>query len=426
AKTNQSTGWLNSVAGAFCGTLQKVTDSLTKSGQEIERWIKGASNANDKTPDTSSIAGYGNVTYRALGALGYEDGFSKDVILSLLGMSIVLPTPAKDCTEAFSLFESSTLPGSESAIDVITKAEAARTVAKDNAKASDTASSATTQKNAGDSEKSISACHAPPLITQVKDIANLLLCGLDPKQNAALFAANYYGGDAARFKATSIAMMCPTDKETVGTNAYDFYVYTCRADAKTKDCIAPKMEKFGNYARSVANLDGYDGLVFMVGAKLFNGVLAVRDGKSLPPTTTQLIQAVDYPLYRLINLAAVYPGAAGTALEAYAATIAVQYVSDTLGLVVKVGSQPSIDFRNQMPVGAPIVNQIRAELANTLKGDLINKNQTLSRLSEKRALVDLIVQSNKALQSEVISQGLGSNAEMALSLKLQTKPAAPK
>lgn len=426
AKSGKTTGFLNSVAGAFCGTLDSATKFLADTGGEIERWMKGVAGPNDKTPDSTSIAGLGNVTYRALGALGYEDGFAKNVILSLLGMSIVYPTPVKDCSETFKHFRDSGRDEDESAIAVITRTEAARTVKKTDPNAEVTAEDAskttnTTKKNPGDTEKNLSACHAPPLITDVKEIAKLLLCGVNPKQNAELFAANYYGGDESKFKATSMAMMCPTDKETVGTDSYDFYIYNCRGDAKTKDCIDPKMERFGNYAKSIANLDGYDGLVYMIGAKLFNGVLAVRDGQPLPPSTVQIIQAVDYPLYRLINLAAVYPGAAGSALEAYGATIATQYVSDTLGMVVKMGSQPAIDFRNQIPVGAPIVNQLRSELAHLLKGDLINKNQTLTRLSEKRALVDMIIQSNKALQSEVISQGLGSNAEMALSLRLQAE-----
>src|SRR5690606_33713594 len=117
-----------------------------------------------------------------------------------------------------------------------------------------------------------------------------------------------------------------------------------------------------------------------------------------------------YPLYRLINLAAVYPGMTTELLQTYSAAIAVQYTIDTLDKVARPGALPTIDLRNTtVGLDRAEVRETRSALMNMFRDGQEFRDRTMKQLNEKRALVESIVQINRALQADVISQGLVGN-----------------
>jgi len=111
-------------------------------------------------------------------------------------------------------------------------------------------------------------------------------------------------------------------------------------------------------------------------------------------------------------------------LQAYGSIIAIHYVLDTLQKVGSPGQLPGIDTRaGKGGLQRQEVVDLRRHIMDMLHDGGEVREQVMKRLSEKRNLVDTIVQVNRALQAEVISQGLGGNADLAVSIKRQASQA---
>ena len=159
----------------------------------------------------------------------------------------------------------------------------------------------------------------------------------------------------------------------------------------------------------------------MVGDALYDGVKRVRDNHpdGLADKTKKILNGSGWPLYRLINVAAVYPAMAGELLEAYTSAIAAQYVMDTLDKVSAIGAQPAIDLRSSKGLKPESISVVREHIMNMVRVGNEAKLQVLERLAEKRKMVEVIMQVNKTLQAEVIGQGLAGNANLAINIKRQ-------
>lgn len=423
SEDGQTANWLNGVAGALCRGMADAEKLLTKTGDNIMKYLNGETTDPSKKPDQNLLNESGNVTYRALSALGYNDGFVKDVMLSVIGMTVVHPVPNQDCRAAFKNLVGSEVPsGAPDIAAQILTTDTNRTVKKESGNPTPANADPGTPASPppGGSKTGSTVCHAPPLLEGVQKVTNMMLCGPDPEKNIQRFANLYFKGEVAKLKQTSLGVVCVKAIKSnldLSKDSSNPFLYTCRQG--TGDCREPKMQRASTLL-STDTANGFDGLVWMVADALYRGVANVTAGQALEDDTKAILNGSGYPLYRLINMAAVYPGLAGELLSAYGSTIALQYAMDTMEQVAAIGAQPSIDLKLQGGISQQTVAMTREQILQIIKMGQENKSQVLTRLSEKRALVETIMQVNRALQAEVISKGIGGNADLAISLRRQT------
>lgn len=458
-----------------CKLVNQFEDKLDSYGKDISNFFSSGTTADKPTPAAEYTNQYGNRTYDALDALGYADGLVKDLLLSYLGMVIIPSEPASDCKATLSgLFgtssasTTSTDPSAQPSAEEKAKLAAIKSVI-DNSQETRTVAPATTNTSTDkgatpadakttdanttgntNGKKGKPVCYAPPLITSINEMGMKLLCGFNPYLDMATFSRKFSISQEALAN-SSVGSMCNTKfltsvqgplsvsdfPDTSTKNDSNPFVYTCRSAANNR-CQNPDMIRMSEAINNVSALavdvgpatsakaatpspGAYTGLAWMVLDALYSGVDAVRAGVPLSPATVKILNGSGYPLYRLLNVAAVYPGVADELLQAYGAMIATNYALDTMDKLMRPGSMPNIDLK-AIKGGMPYqdVIQLRSDIATKMRDESSPvRSQIFARLAEKRALVDNILQVNKALQADVISQGLGGNAEIAVSLKQQ-------
>ncbi len=88
AKTSADSGstqsWMDAAAGEACNLLDTATTAVSTDADKFMSWLRGGNKAASPGNAQQLLAMSGNVTYKALSALGYPDGVNKDVMLSLL------------------------------------------------------------------------------------------------------------------------------------------------------------------------------------------------------------------------------------------------------------------------------------------------------------------------------------------------------
>jgi hypothetical protein len=418
SEQGSTSSFLEGWAGSACNLLSQANTWLSSTGDKINNWLHG--DKSGTTPSKNQFDGKGNITYQALTALGYPDGPSKDILLSILGMAIVPLSPQPDCTSTLANVSVPTATSTgTSAVDKASAATDAGTVNGTNASAGQSA--AANAPSGGDSKGGV-VCYAPPIIDGLTVVARTLMCGAKPDVEAQAFANAYYPtGGLAAVKASSVGSMCAP---TQNAEAQDPMVYDCQAstpsESKVGVCLNPSTVHLSSVQSTASGYNGFTGLAWMIEAALLDGTKAVMSNKTLPPETVAILNGSQWPLYRLINMAAVYPGMATDLISAYSSAIAAQYVMDTLDQVMRIGAgTPSINLQATGTLNVSTVSSIREQIMDMVRdGDAV-RTTVLARLAEKQKLVDTVVQVNKALQAEVIGQGLAGNTSLALSIKKQ-------
>lgn len=422
AKSNTSDGWLSGVAGSACNLLSNAETAIKKIDQSLDSYTNGGNQAGKETPSVEDLAMRGNVTYRALTALGYKDGFIKDAMLSMTGMTLL-----------YASSESATCSGKLPDLAATTPSEQTTgTAAGDEQSDSagpgptkpDQISSTPAVASKGGSTKGPLACHLPPIQAGLGDLANTLICGFNPKVEGEHFASKYYKGGILEIANTSLGQLCPTQTAKAASDAK---MYTCRGESVQKngsmvDCLNPRMEKMSTLLSqdgSNVTQNGYTGLVWMIADALYDGAMRISKRQPLSDNTVAILNGSGYPLYRVMNMAAVYPGTAREMLEIYTGMIAIHYALDTITRVYAIGANPTIDLRIKTNVPQSQVSQVQETIMNKMGMLSERKSEALNRLNSKRALVEQIVQTNRALQAEIVSTGLIGNSGFALSLKRQ-------
>lgn len=428
AESGQTSSFLDSWAGSACRLLSDAETKLADVGNQAKDFLKFG-NSSGKSPGRDKLEMSGNVTYKALTALGYEDGPMKDMWLSLLGMTLIPLTPAEDCRTAFSgLYgsaenaqEDAQLPPAVQATlsDFLSPASPQRVTSGDSSAAptaNDIKTTAATSTSGG-ATKGPTICNAPPLLSGVEAVGLTLMCGFNVDGEMQTFANNYFGGDLSKLQKTSLGAMCGTGQNHDIKNPL---VYTCRK-TDSADCYEPKMARLDSIMPP-GSVNGYTGLAWMIGDALFNGAMRIRtnDDRGLRADTLAVLNGSGWPLYRLLNMAAVYPGMAEELLNAYTAAIAAQYAMDTLDKVARIGAQPGIDFRSSAGLKPETLSVVREQIMELTRQGNSSKTQVMARLAEKRQMVEVILQVNKTLQAEVIGQGLSGNTNLAVSIKRAT------
>lgn len=434
SESGETVDVLNGVASDACAMLSKAEEKLNLVATEAMDFLSGKpKTAGAKTPDRETLEKAGNITFKALTALGYENGPIKDIMLSLLGMSIQPLVSSPDCREVFKDLAgtaadelnpdplgtthtpeelaamSSILKSSEPPESKVTASTSSSQPTMSDA---DTKVSASTPA-AGGTTKGPNTCFAPPVLSGVKDVGRTLLCGVNVDNEMKNFAQSYFNGDTQKLASTSMGASCGGVSNQASANPL---VYSCRASEA--DCLQPKMVRLQSLL-DTSSANGYTGIVWMVGDALYDGVKKIRNNQTLDVKTKKVLNSSGYPLYRLLNMAAVYPGMTEELLNAYTFAIAAQFAMDTFDMVARIGAQPSIGTPSVTGLTPQSVSVIREQLASIIKDGDSSRTAVLERLSEKRKIIEVILQVNKALQAEVIGQGLGGNAKLAVSLKQQ-------
>lgn len=442
----ETDSFMNSLTSPACSGLSAVSAKMDTIGTDIMQFLEGKPTSDGKTPPKELLDDVGNYSYEALTALGYRDGFVKNMLMSYMGMAIVFPKTSADCTEAFSgIFGSSDSDAtSEEAGDSAdmnkarnriyaaqavagndTTNKSETTVAGATPTAQPTAADATVKTAQADPSGATTArptCFAPPLLTGMDAMGGRLLCGFAVHADMLTFQNKFN----VKIDDSGIGTLCgtskikPGDKPLMNRDAVDPYMYIC--DDSTAKCMKPRLERMSAAVQNVEAGDAgqYTGLAWLVLDALYSGVNAIQANQTLPPETLRILNGSGYPLYRLLNIAAVYPAMADQLLQAYGAIIAVQYATDTISKLVAPGTLPQIGLKaGKGGMDYQQLNQIRSDILNLTKETSKVTDQTLARLNEKRALVNTIIQVNKSLQADVISQGLAGNANLAVSIRKQ-------
>lgn len=432
---------LNGVAGDACAMLSNAETELNKAADKAMSFLSGKPQAGAKTPDRETLEQAGNITFKALTALGYENGPVKDIMLSLLGMSIQPMKSSPDCRDAFKDLAAVAqdelksdpvtphTPEEEAALASVIKTYESvdRQVTATTTDKQPTMSDSDTKVRAaspskGGVDKGPNTCFAPPVLSGVTEVGRMLMCGVNVSAEMRTFAANYFSEtkvltEAAydKLASTSMGAMCGTVLNKASENPL---VYTCRQEQQ--DCLQPKLVRLKSFLDTNSS-NGYTGIVWMVGDALYSGVKKIRDNQPLEPKTKKVLNGSGYPLYRLLNMAAVYPSMTEELLNAYISAIAAQFAMDTFDAVARIGAQPAIGTPSVTGLTPQSVSSIREHIMGLMRGGDSVRIASLERLAEKRKIIEVILLVNKALQAEVIGQGLGGNAKLAVSLKQQVQ-----
>jgi len=424
ADSGSTSSWMDSAAGSACKLLSDATTAVSKGADDFMNALRGGNSASaGKTQQMLAMSG--NITYRSLSALGYPDGVTKDVMLSLLGLTIISPKPGTDCKGVFANLTGSDTTSDpdltaaeQNVLNNLTSTQTQIAVQGTNGKGATTANTNDTpaQTQASGAAQGAVICNAPPLISGFEHIGKVLMCGYYSNSERAIFANQYFDGVQSKLDNTSLGSMCPhlTDEAS-----QDPVLYDC-SDKDSAMCLQPSMRRMSTiFGGQTAN--SYTGLLWMISDALYQGAICVQKNcGTLPAKTISILNGSGYPLYRLLNMAAVYPGLASDLLNAYASAIATQYVMDTLDKLMRIGAQPAIDLRTNPGLKPESISMVREQLMALTRNADATKNQVLARLDEKRKLVEVILRVNKTMQAEVIGQGLSGNTDLAVALKRQT------
>lgn len=435
--------WLGSMSAGICSQLGTAEGKVKEAVDRFNSWSTTGTTPGNKTPTKDIEQAYGNLTYNGLTNLGYMDGIAKDILMSYLGMNITIAGESNCATALKNVW---TTARDDTARDAASMAILDLGARMGQVEKADGASATTADANpkppnneVTGSAKGPQNCALPPLLTRsfarLDKISEVLVCGIDPMNDARLFARTWVGAgtvgvtDAealSMLAASSLGELCNIkNSDFVGppapvTDSSNPRVYTCRQE-RDGHCWSPRMVRLSDLIGETGSTTRYTGLTWMILDALYRGVASMQDGtKPLEDTTKAVLNGSGYPLYRLLNMAAVYPGMADDLLQAYGGVIAVQYVLDTLDKLMAVGSQPSFQTSPKAGLSPGQMAQLREEISTMTIRFGEARSQVLARMHEKRALVDAIVQVNRTLQAEVVSRGLGDNSNMAVSLKKLT------
>lgn len=445
-------------------TMDRIGEGLTTLNSWMDKATGGTAKSGDKkTPSQEELA-TGNISYKNMLNLGFSEGAAMSILLSSTGMLVRSPMDT-NCQNANSRIRvpagnlsASILTGSPE--DGASSSGPEKTLGKPNDETSATeviGLAVEAKKDPSSSSSGPSNCVFPPLINSPEEAARMLVCGHNPPSDARIFAQRY----AQLFKtdvdvmvrklagASGLGAFCKLKSLTaeVGTGAGPGYstkitdpiVYKCEGF----DCPTPQAVRLSTLMTSPStdpnvapHLSTYTGVGWMVLDALFHGVHAVKtDGANypspssnmtsdvgfqkvkMPIETLRIISASDYPLYRLINLTAVYPSIASEILFAYGSTIAILQVTSALREAIAVGNQARISVKDGGAVTPSQLMELREQVEGFTKTLRPLDSEALAALSRKRALVDFIQQTNRAIQAEAMQYGLAGNATMGVSLR---------
>lgn len=163
-----------------------------------------------------------------------------------------------------------------------------------------------------------------------------------------------------------------------------------------------------------------EGFLIQVNNLLREGVDRVRSGKSFYSTdgddkgkrVIALVNAAPYPLYQVINAAAVYPAAADELIDSMSILVAEQFAYAMFDEMMRLDGRSSNNrcvTRDQATQMLDFVNQLRSQAEKNL-------SLIAQQFSVQQGISEQIRQVNMAIQRQVMSQDLLATGKMTEAL----------
>lgn len=254
----------------------------------------------------------------------------------------------------------------------------------------------------GDTAEPDGSCQMPPLITDINLVIDLLMCGTTGTSSSYPIVASYCykrgGPSNANWAENQMLYDCSADGDNPPVDPY-------------KQCLRMSAVALGGGAQP-GGLSFMDSTGFMHRTvhAMMEGVKAVENNTALPQPTIQLINSVPFPLYRLLNVAAVYPDAATDLIEANAEVISHLLATAMLqALIVQSPPKPS-----QTSVPASAVKELREILHQLSKETKLGPTYMNNALTLQEGLLQRIKDIDRSIQTQVMSQGLLANHSFAI------------
>lgn len=384
------TGWCSQVAvdknaetdyGAarndICGTISKASgwldNSLKATASAVDTatgWMDGGG-ASDATKSAASI---GNTSWKTLTLAGYSNTWVKEIIMSISGATMVQapqpgdndqsekhryagfgPSPEVNATKMLYLL----MYGADPASDLTALSKAGQTVSTDVEQQIEFAKGLDLGNMpfiwctgwVGDKEGDgvVPAVENSPYGKMTGKIPNLLMCDHpDPKYS--------------------------TVKSVIGKNP----------------------------------LITSNGLIVSVANSLTSAVYAIQSGKPIPVQALQLMQIVPLPLYRMVNIAAVFPDTASQLVGVYSQFVAVLIAQNIITSWIQHPDAPvsgATTTAALQAVNASLAKVI-AEISTAVKK---NAKDMATTLTIQDSLLATLAQVNNVIYQSLGSTGLQGN-----------------
>lgn len=351
----QKCGESKTTEGAETDFLASMTSSICQGADKILGWYNDfmGSGSTNKDDPSKGAAVQGNVVWMVLKSMGFENDSAR-LIMSITGAPINYIKKEGATVGCMS----GPLPTSDA-----------------------------------DKESPTDTCVVPPLIHDKDLMVDLLMCGTDWDLSTDQTVQSYCG-----------------QRTALGSSSWatNVQIYECMADKVNSD---PTVLCLNPIAGSVTQLSEVAGTGFLVkvSESLKAGVDAVSKGDPLPPATIQLVNSVPFPLYRMLNIAAVYPSVADQLVDANATIIAFLMANALLRQMVTSAPNP----KGSSASGAALAEM--RELLLQMQKNLEHKTVVVNNAHALQAgLMNDINAVNRSIQVQVMSNGLLANQSFAV------------
>jgi hypothetical protein len=236
-------------------------------------------------------------------------------------------------------------------------------------------------------------CFLPPLIQDLQDMSDLMMCGTTGHTSTHEYVRN---------------LCLARNTERWASDGLPYY--TCVDDGLDADpelrCMNPRTSSTLSDLSEFASSTGF---LHHIYDALARGITAVSTGAPMPTQTVQLINVTPFPLYKMLNLAAIYPAAAQDLLNSNAVVIANVVASGYLRRMLLEAPRPK---SQSIPGAAGVrMSELLQQMAKDAKSEVGN---VLSFLTLQERMLANIQSVNRAVQVNVMSQGLLSNHSYSL------------
>lgn len=383
AKTQASggngSGFLSSINSGVCQFAASADAKLTS-------WMSSLSGPSQSAEADKHANQFGNLTYAALRAAGVSSWETIDIFMSLIGTSVVAP-PAS-CKGSKSCPGSTT---SDKPLPFVGLSKSLKPLVLDYmCGATNSTALASNSSNeafcaAMDGQGAVSQGGAWPML----------------QNTPVYYCAGEANSPAVQWPSTDIPDMNGTMGDCTIVDKAD--ISTVAAGS------APQSEQGGQWSSF-----SQQGFLVYVTNTLDGAVNAVANNQSLSPQVIQLIQSAPFPLYQVIDLAAVYPSTATQLVNSAAQTIALLLTEKLLINVmhnIMGASQISNVNANTISLAGAIdvLSSVREAQSKVTQRALQLNDYELQMLTEVRQIQRLI-------QDQVMQEGIMGNQQYSQAL----------
>lgn len=160
------------------------------------------------------------------------------------------------------------------------------------------------------------------------------------------------------------------------------------------------------------------GFLAVVYATLEQGVAAVTNNQPIPNDVLALVNSTPFPLYQMMNIAAVYPDVAAQLMDNGSIIVAGMMARAMFTSILQeegtVQGQATDNGSAGVPSSAKVVHQMQKLLDSLDQANQAALNKIQKNMVVEQMLYSNIQQINRQIQTQVMSQGLAGNQAFAV------------